>query len=509
MYGLIGLGLFLLVWAVLSLTDNLLQIEAKKQGADTSKGEYSLYPSLKGFFSTKAPSFADSNSFFALKEGFDIKLAGGITDSKIQNVVGSRFAVRPPDYRGIAPIPKLLVQVGDEVKAGDGIFFDKSNPEIKHVAPVSGEIVEIRRGAKRAITEVVILADKEQQSRSFDIPGDDSSREDIVNLLMESGLWASINQRPFDIIPGKDDVPKNIFISTFNTAPLALDESIVVEGKEQEFQKGLDVLGKLTQGNIYLGLDGRKEGASPSAFVNAEGVVKNWFSGAHPAGNVGVQIHHVDPINPGDNVWTLKVQDVIRIGNLFLTGTYNAEKIMAIVGAEIDNPRLIKTYIGASISDLVDTGNSSARIINGDVLTGRKLNNEDFVSSNSDMVTVVKEGDYYEIFGWLIPIKPRPTISKTFPNFLFPNHKFVADTNMHGEKRAFVVTGQYESVMPMNIYPQHLMKAIMTNDYERMEGLGLIELSEEDVALCEFVCTSKMPLQKILREGLEMMQEQS
>ncbi len=446
-----------------------------------------------------------------LSKGYDIKLVGAPVSNDIGNVTVHRYALRPTDFHGMSPIPKVVVEVGDEVKAGDPIFYDKKRPQIIYVAPVSGEVVEINRGAKRAISEVVILADKTVSYKQLNAPSIDTNREELVDFLCENGGWSLLNQRPFDVIPQCDEVPANVYISTFSTAPLGLDYGVVVAGKEAAFQKGLDVLGKLTSGSVHLGLDG-KGGNLASAFTNATGVEKHYFSGKHPAGNVGVQIHHTVPIRGEAKVWTLGVQEVISLGALFLDGRYDASRVVTICGAQISEPRMVRTYLGANIGDLIDSGlkqKEDTRLIDGDVLSGKKVETTDFLSFRGEQITAIKEGNYHELFGWFLPLKPRPSISRTFPNFLFPNFKFEGDTNTHGERRAFVVTGQYESVLPMDIYPQHLMKAIMCGDIEKMEGLGINELTEADIAICEFVCTSKMPLQQILREGLDMMEEQS
>jgi len=319
-----------------------------------------------------------------------------------------------------------------------------------------------------------------------------------------------LNQRPYDVLPDPEVTPKNIFISTFDTAPLAPDQNFVVAGNEDLFQQGLNTLARLTDGTVHLGLDGRKNKTPHAAFIGAEGATKHYFSGAHPAGNVGIQIHHIAPINSGDTVWTLSVQDVIALGELMFKGRWNGKRKIAITGAQVKTPTYVDTYIGTSVSEMLADNLSEvkSRMIDGDVLSGRQVEADDFLSARADQVTVIEEGDYYEMFGWLLPLSPRPTISKTFPNFLYKDMKFAGDTNTHGEKRAFVVSGQYEKVMPMDLHTVHLMKAIMTGDFEKMEGYGIYELSEEDVALAEFTCTSKQPLQSILRDGLEMMREQ-
>ncbi|MBT8218643.1 MAG: NADH:ubiquinone reductase (Na(+)-transporting) subunit A, partial [Bacteroidia bacterium] len=390
---------------------------------------------------------------------------------------------------------------------------DKKLPEIIYVAPVSGEVIAINRGAKRSIKEIIILADKDLQHKTLKAPSLESDRQEIVDFLLATGGWCHLVQRPFNVVPGKDDIPRDIFISTFDTSPLAPDLSFVVQEKAEAFQKGLDVLNKLTDGNVHLGISANKGDAPASAFTQAEGVQKHYFNGAHPAGNVGVQIHHIKPISPAEKVWTVNVQSVITLGKLWTEGIYDASRIVALTGAELKENVYVKTFQGAGVEQLVKEmlnteTNARPRFISGDVLSGSRIDSNGFLDFHSDQLTVIQEGDKYELFGWLLPLKLRPSVSKTFPNFLFPSYKFRAETNTHGEKRAFVVTGQYEEVLPMDIHLGYLMKNIIINDYEMMEGLGIHELSEEDVALCEFVCTSKAPLQQILRQGLEVMREQ-
>ena len=508
---LIAIGIVLLVFAILSLADNLIQIEGKKAGINSKKTNLSLFPRISDLFSPKAPSYVEDDAgFYAFKKGHDVKLAGSVKGD-VKNIHSNRYAVRPTDFVGISPIPKVVAEVGSEVKAGEPLFYDKKRPEIMYVAPVSGEVVEVKRGAKRAITEVIILADKEVSYKKFDTPDLDTvERADLVKFLVGSGVWPMLNQRPFDVVADTEEVPRDIFVSTFDSAPLALDSDLIIKGNEAAFQKGCDVLSKLTEGSVYLGLDAR--GGEPAAgYRNVTGVKKNYFTGKHPVGNVGVQMHHVAPIKGNDKVWTLGVNEVITIGKLFTEGIYDVSRLVAVAGSQVKDPSIVKTYQGANIGNLVEgnLGEEKSRIITGNVYTGEQVDAEAFLGFKDNQITVIREGDHYEAFGWLLPIKPRPSISGTFPNFLFPNFEFEGETNTHGEKRAFVVSGQYESVLPMDVYPMHLMKAIMAGDFERMEGLGINELSEEDLALCEFVCTSKMPLQQILREGLDMMREQA
>ena len=504
------IALILLLAAVLSVSDNMIQIEAKKRGIDTQKKNLSLFPNFSDLFGASAPNYASDGTFHHLTKGHDIKLVGEAA-GPIKKAAVTRFAVKPRDYRGIAPIPKMEVAVGDEVKAGDALFFDKPNPDIKYVSPVSGEVLEVRRGAKRAITHVVVMADKEQKHKQFrTLNIDNATRADIKDLMMESGLWPLINQRPFDIIADPAVVPENIFISTFSTAPLAPDISSLLDGRAADFQEGIDVLNKLTDGKVYLGMDGR--GTEPHAVLTGvQGAERHYFSGKHPAGNVGVQIHHISPITNNAAVWTLDISAVLRIGTLFNAGIYDSRTIVGLTGGQFEDPALLSTYSGASLAELTKGSikeEGKTRMIIGDVLTGKTIDDDDFLSSGATQVCAIKEGDEYELFGWLLPLKPRPSISKTMPGFLMPGHQYEANTNTHGERRAMVVTGQYDKMLPMDIYPQHLIKAIMTGDIERMEGLGINELSEEDIALAEFACTSKMPLQEILRDGLDMMREQ-
>jgi len=504
---LIIIGLILLLAVIMNVSDSLLQIEAKKSGIDIDKEDIGIIPKLSFDGMVSKPAIAKGGSHHNLKQGFEIKLAGEASHDFLP-ATSSTFAMRPMDYRGIAPIPKLFVEVGQEVKAGQPLFFNKSTPDIVYAAPVSGEVVEVRRGAKRAISDVVILADKKLTHHTVTAPDiNKASREELVAFLMKSGAWPMINKRPFDVIASPDEMPRDIFISTFDTAPLAPDSMILIKGKEKDFQAGVNALAQLTEGSVHLGINNSAAGSWLSSVNNAE---KHYFSGKHPAGNVGIQIHHINPIKSNDSVWTLGIQEVASIGALFTKGYLDTSRKVALVGDEFETTGYVDTYMGANIGELVKnnmTGDNT-RIIAGDVLTGRTVATEDFLSAKTDQITTIKEGDYNEFLGWLVPIAPRPSTSGTFPNFLYPNHKFIADTNTHGEKRAFVASGDYESVLPMDIYPQHLMKAILANDYERMEGLGINELSEEDIAICEFACVSKQPLQKILRQGLDMMREQ-
>ena len=459
---------------------------------------------IASIFSQKQPKANTAGkNVKVLKKGFDIP-AKGIPEGEVLAAKTTKIAIQPKNFPYIFPIPKVSVEVGDHVNAGDILFYDRDNSKVTFASPISGTVTEVNRGAKRSIAEIVVDADGQQSYRevqSIDLGV--ISREDLVDFLAENGVWPMINQRPYDVIPSLDAIPRDIFVTTFDTAPLAPDASKIIAGKEVAFQAGLDVLRKLTSGKVHLGIDGRVAKVS-TAFSDAKGVEKHWFAGFHPAGNVGVQIHHTAPIKDADDiVWTLGVQEVASIGALITGKKYDASRVVAIGGNKVAKPRYVQTYMGAKLGDLLDGDGKDGRVISGDMLSGEKKEYGGYLNYFDNQITVINEGDYYEMFGWAMATKKVPTISRTYLKGMFPSPALKdVDANLHGEKRAFVMTGEYERVLPMDIYPQHLVKAIITADYEKMEGLGILELSEEDIALCEFACTSKQPLQELLRQGL-------
>lgn len=437
-----------------------------------------------------------------IKRGVDIKLVGA-ADKVFGEVSPSEtYVIKPTDFHGV--VPKLLVAEGDEVLAGDQLFYDKDEDRVRFSAPVSGEIAEIKRGNKRKILEVKILADKETRYKEFNTGAPaDLSKEKVTELMLDAGLWPMLRQRPYDVIANPDDAPKAIFISAFDSAPLAPDYDFILEGRESDFQAGIDALSCLTAGKVHLSVNGK--GAPAKVFTEASGVEMNRFSGPHPAGNVGVQIHHVDPINKGEVVWFVNPQDVATIGRFFATGKYDASRTIAVAGSEVNQPRYYKVVTGVQLSTMLE-GNlkdGKVRVISGNVLTGSNVGADGYLGYYDHMVTAIPEGDEPELFGWIAPGLDKFSISRSFLSWMMPNKKYKLDTNLHGEKRAFVVTGEYERVLPMDLYPQQLLKAIMVGDVEAMEQLGIYEVSPEDFALCEVVCTSKMDVQKMIREGLD------
>ena len=438
-----------------------------------------------------------------LSRGFDIRLLGSPEQGLLEAKNSRLFALKPTDVVGIGPIPKLHKAIGDRVLAGEPLFFDKGSPRIQFGSPVSGDVVEIRRGPKRAITEVVIAVDAEVAFHQFEkLDVASCSREQAVDLMLNSGAWTLLKQRPFNTLADPEATPRDIFVSCFDTAPLAPDHNMLIKGKESAFQKGLSVLNKLTSGGVHLGVGPE----SADVFTKADGVNVTSFSGPHPAGNVGVQIHHLAPINKGDVVWTLKPQDVAIIGKLFSDGVFDAERTVAVTGDKTKKTGYVKTRIGASVEPMLadNLKHDHVRCISGNALSGTQIEKDGFLGLYDDQITVLEEGDKPEFLGWLIPSYKRPSLSRTFPSFLRPNKEYHVNTNNHGEERAYVMSQQYEKVLPMDLHPQYLIKSILYGDFEQMEGLGIYEVVEEDLALCEFVCTSKQPVQQILRAGLDL-----
>ena len=442
-----------------------------------------------------------------IKKGLNINLLGAAEQTLSKAVLSNVYALNLNDFHGITP--KMLVKQGAEVKAGEALFYNKNNEQMLFVSPVSGELVEIERGARRRILTLKILADKEQDTLEHSkLNFKDASASEIKAYLLKGGCWPFIKQRPYDIIADPDTNPKAIFISGYTTAPLAADLEFTLKGKEAELQAAITALAKLTPGKIHLSV--RKTGNSILAGLN--GVSLHKVSGPHPAGLVGTQINKIDPINKGETVWTVTPQDLVTIGEFFLTGKFNAERIVALAGSSVKAPKYYKTKIGAEVATfLYGSGvhGDNFRVINGDVLTGSKSSQDGYLGFYNNTVTAIPEGDDYEFFGWNKPVfnKISNTRALTF-SWMMPKKKFDLTTNTNGEHRAFVLTGQYEQVFPLDIYPLQLLKACMYKDLDEMEQLGLYEVAPEDFSLTEFICVSKQPHQQIIREGLDFLQKE-
>ena len=444
------------------------------------------------------------SSSVKLKKGLDIRIKGGAEKVLATEVQSTYYGVKPVDFPGLTP--KLNVKPGDKVLAGTPLFHDKIHPEILFTSPVSGKVLSITRGDRRKLLEIVV---EKNGDEFIDFGKSDPaslSREKIKETLLISGLWPAVRQRPYHIVAHPNDVPKAIFISGFDTAPLAPDYNFIMDNSSATlFRSGINALKKLTDGKINLVLNGK--GDSSELLKKAAEVEISHFSGPHPAGNVGVHIHHLDPINKGEIAWFVNLQDVVAIGRLFEEGIYNHERIIALTGSEVLHPQYYKVHSGASISDLVKDNVKAVnlRYISGNILTGARVEPDGYIGYYDSQVTVIPEGDYYEFFGWMMPGIDKFSFSKTFASSLIPQKSFSLDTNLHGGERAFVMTGQYEKVVPMDIYPMQLLKAILAEDIDLMENLGIYEIAEEDFALCEFICPSKIEIQSIVRKGLDLM----
>ncbi len=442
-----------------------------------------------------------------IKQGLDIKLLGG-AHQEISHVDSGFYAIKPGDFIGV--FPKLLVQEGDKVKAGTQLFYDKTWDFLRLTSPVSGIVKEIRRGAKRVLFEIIIEPGTVQEYEDFGKSDPNTlTKEQIIEKLVQSGVWPMLRQRPYNVVANPNDQPKAIFISAFDTSPLAPDYNFIVNGEVEAFQTGIDALAKLTSGKIHLNLK-RSESIS-EFFTKTSKVQFNYFEGPHPAGNVGVQINKIDPINKGEVVWHLRPQEVLTIGRLFLKGYFDAEKIIAVTGSEVIKPAYVKTKIGACIQDILKNNlkEGNLRFISGNPLTGTKIDQQGFISFYDSQITVLPEGDYYEFIGWALPGFSKFSHSRTFFSWLHPkNKKYRLDTNLHGGHRALVMTGEMEKVFPFDIYPLQLLKAIIVEDVEAMENLGIYEVVEEDFALAEYLDTSKTEIQALVRKGLDLMRKE-
>jgi Na+-transporting NADH:ubiquinone oxidoreductase subunit A len=447
---------------------------------------------------------------FKLKKGYDLNIAG-VAEKKITTLdPPEKVAVLPLEFWGIKP--KLQAAVGDKVKIGSVLFQDKQNEDLKFVSPVSGKVSAINRGERRAITEIVIENDKKDTTEKI---GEWSAseieklnRDEIIAYLLKGGMWPLFRQRPFNYVADPNITPRDIFISALDTAPLANDPNFIIEGEAENFQNGLDIIQKLTDGKVYL-----STGFEPAkAYANAKNVEINRFKGPHPAGNVGVQIHCLKRIKIGDKVWHIQPYHVALIGKFFKEGVYQRERIVAAAGSSLKNGQYYKTIVGTPINQLIDEAeikDKNWRVITGNVLTGKKTALESYTRFYANLLSVIPEGKKdRKLLGYFRPGLDLPSFSKTFFSSLFPGKTFEMDTRMFGGKRAFVQSGDYEKVMPMDVYPVYLAKSILTEDIEEMEKLGIYEVEEEDIALCSYICLSKTDFGGLVRKGLKLIEKE-
>ncbi|MBQ2143387.1 MAG: Na(+)-translocating NADH-quinone reductase subunit A [Alistipes sp.] len=439
-----------------------------------------------------------------LCKGLDIKLVGK-AEARLENApMAKSYAVSPLDYENITP--KLLVKVGDKVEAGSALFFDKNNPRILFTSPVSGVVSAINRGEKRKLLNIAIEPDATQVYKQLTVVDvAKAERSAIVEMLLESGLWTRIVERPYGIIANPDATPKAIFVSAFDSAPLAPDYNFILKEEKAAIEAGMAVLARLTEGKVHLSARKGDEGF----MAEVKGVEYHTFSGKHPVGNVGVQIHHIDRIAKGDIVWTVNIQDVAMIGRMVTTGKLDMSKTIAVAGSEVEKPCYKRVIAGAAVESIVGKVKDGVRIISGDVLTGVATAKDGYLAANANMVTLIPEGDKYEFMGWAMPRFHRFSVSGSYFSWLFPKKSYNLDTNTNGEERPFVVTGLYEKYLPMDVYVSYLLKACLTKDLDKMENLGLYEVLPEDLALCEFVDPSKINMQQVLRDGINLMIKES
>lgn len=439
-----------------------------------------------------------------LRKGLDINLKGKAAERYVTVKESGFYALVPDDFQGITP--KVVVKEQESVKAGSPLFVDKNCPELKFVSPVSGTVVRVERGARRKVMSIVVEASATQDSVDFgrkDVAALDAAS--IKAAILESGLFAFVRQRPYDVIASPQDTPKAIFVSAFDSNPLAPNFEFVLRGEEQNFQTGLDALAKLAKTYLNIHISQKAE-----ALKSAKNVVVTAFEGPNPAGNVGVQINHISPISKGEIVWTIDPQAVIFIGRLFNTGKVDLTRSVAVTGSEVKEPAYCKLKVGAMLAPIfaetVNQGEKHLRYISGNVLTGKQVLSDGFLGAFHSQLTVIPEGDdKHEMFGWIMPRLNEYSVSRSYFSWLMGKKAYAPDARLKGGERHMIMSGEYDKVFPMDILPEFLVKAIIAGDIDRMEALGIYEVAPEDFAVCEFVCSSKMELQRIVREGLDML----
>ena len=452
-----------------------------------------------------------------IRKGLDLPI-GGAAEKRLTDARSiTTYAMKPTDFVGLTP--RLLVEEGDMVAVGDALFCDKSDERIRFTSPVSGHVKAIVRGEKRKLLEVVVEAD----SKSLPTPMDASA---IKETMLKCGLWTQLRQRPFGTVANPDDKPKAIFVSAFSSAPLAPDYDFIMQGREEVLKKGLEALTQLTDGKVHICFRPNQRLAKHLSTLHSPLSI-HYIKGPHPAGNIGTQIAHIDPINKGEIIWTMNLQDVAVLGELVATGIYKPERVVAVAGPNIKNPHYYRVRLGACLAEItksqllnneypkMDASETMKenRVISGDILCGTQIAADGFLSAYDDLVSILPEGNYYDFMGWLMPGFRKFSFSRTFlsgllSTFHFSLSNYQFDTNTHGDERPLVFTGNFERVFPFDIYPTQLIKACIIGDIELMENLGIYEVEPEDFALCEFIDTSKTDIQAIIREALEKLRKE-
>ncbi|MDO5572136.1 MAG: Na(+)-translocating NADH-quinone reductase subunit A [Bacteroidales bacterium] len=441
-----------------------------------------------------------------LKKGLDINLKGKPQEKMLTAAKSDYFVMVPDDFYGV--VPKVVVKAGDKVLAGTPLMFDKNRPEIKFVSPVSGEVTAVERGERRKVLGITV---KKDETNSFVEFGKKEvskiSAEDIKTLMLESGVWPFIKQRPYDVIADPRIAPRDIFVSAFDSAPLAPEFEFVAKNEQAAIQAGLDALKKLTKGKVYVGV-------RPGSAVKMQGVEVVTIEGPHPAGNAGVQAHNIKPVNKGETIWTLSAFDLVIIGRLFTKGVADFSRIVAVTGSEISTPAYVNACFGTCLKDLLSNNVVKAdyaqRFISGNVLSGINTGLDGYLNFYHSQITVIPDGsDNDEFVGWALPGLAKYSTTRTYLTWLFGGKKeYTIDARLRGGKRALIVSGQFEKFFPMDIYPEFLYKATLAFDIDKMENLGIYEVAPEDFAVCEFVDVSKTEIQKVIRLGLDRLQKE-
>lgn len=442
-----------------------------------------------------------------LRKGLDIKLEGAAIETKVEIGKAKEYALQPDDFTGV--VPKVVVREGDRVKAGEPLFVDKNCPDVRFASPVSGEVTEVVRGDRRKVLCVKVKADAEQEYAEFgkkDVSA--LSGDEVKQALLEAGLFGYINQLPYAVATNPTTTPKAIFVSALRDMPLAGKFEYELQGNEEAFQAGLTALSKMAKTYLGIGLLQVNE-----VLHKAKDVDVNIFDGRCPTGNVGVQVNHIDPVNKGEVVWTVDPTAVIFFGRLFLTGHVDLTRTVAIAGSEVSNPAYADVLVGTPLKDILNgrlNKQDHVRIINGNPLTGRKDSLDGYLGAHTSEVCAIPEGDDNdEMLGWIMPRTKDFSVNRSYFSWLFPGKKYRLDARVKGGERHMIMSGEYDSVLPMDIFGEYLIKAIITGDIDRQEQLGIYEVSPEDFALAEFVDSSKLELQKIVREGLNLLRKEN
>lgn len=441
-----------------------------------------------------------------LKKGLNIPITGEAELRVSKAIAPGIVAVCPTDFKGL--LPRLLVKEGDPVLCGSPVIADKKNPDILLTSPVSGTVKELVRGDKRKLLAVLIEADSQNRSVNFGAKDVSTLKaDDVLGAILKSGLWPWLVQRPYGIIADPAARPKAIFVSAFNTAPLAADAEFCHAGDLKAIQAGADALGKLTDGGVHVSLDASRE---HSEFTRLSGVKLHSFKGKHPAGNVGVQISHIAPIQKGETVWTISLEGLAAIGRLFTKGVYDVRRKVAVCGPMAIEPSYIETVPGMPLKELAPYYGGvpdGIRFISGDVLSGENKGADGYLRYFDEQVTLIREGYEKELLGWARPIRHREfSTDSCYFSWLTPWKKYDMDTNLHGGARAFLMNdGYYAKVLPMDIYPIYLTKACLAGDIDKMEQFGIYEVLPEDLATCEFIDPSKNNIQDIISKGIDLM----